>query len=50
VKQSQYSEHIDQPSGSLEGLNNHCVLPVVEGDHIKLYVWFGKLSASIKRF
>lgn len=49
-KKSQYSERIDQPSGSLKGLNSHCVLPIVKGDHIKLNVWFGKLSASIKRF
>jgi hypothetical protein len=43
------SELIDQAPGSSEGLNSHCVLPVVKGDHIKLYVWFGKLAASIKR-
>lgn len=50
VKQSQYSASRDQPSGSLEGLNSNGVLPIVKADHIKLYVWFGKLSASIKRF
>jgi len=33
------------PAGSEQSLHSSCT----EGDHIKLYIWFGKLSASIKR-